>query len=667
MGNRVLAERYELIEKIGEGGMAVVFKCKDRLLDRFVAVKILRPEYIKDESFIESFRRESQLVAGIVDPNIVTVYDVGQQGNVHYIVMELVEGETLSEIIKREEKLDAKRTVSYGRQIAMALATAHKNHLIHRDIKPHNIMVTNDGVAKLMDFGIAKRVTNDTLVGDEKEAVMGSIHYFSPEQARGMKVDERSDIYSLGIVMYEMITGKVPYDGDNAVEVAVKHMNEPMVPPSRFVPDMPQDLEDIIMKATSKSADRRYNNAEEMITDLNFVKFSRPSDFSLGLVKDEEEVVETSFDDVDETEEENNDSEDVKIYNTSSNKKAKKSKEKKSFNWAIVIAAVLAIAIAIPVSGLIAKKITGKEASVLVNVPHLEDLSYDEAAAKLDEMGLGITIDQEIVNDAKEAGTVLSYSPSEGTEIKKGQTVKVNISKKSSGRTVPSLYMLEKSSAKTKIEQFGYKLGSVTEAFDDEVPVGYVISSNPGSGVSLESGQKVNIVVSKGKDPENATSFNLKSMKGMTEEEAVAYIEENHCTAVIKKGANASVAKGSVYLQSPQAGNEVAFESEITIYVNNMSSGSSDEELNIININLDYSLAETDDFNISIVVQYEGKTESQYVNVPASKSQDGESFQINGKGIGKAIVTYGNRRVYEFALDFTNETYTTTFVYSGSN
>ena len=248
--------------------MAVVFKCKDRLLDRFVAVKILRPEYIKDESFIESFRRESQLVAGIVDPNIVTVYDVGQQGNVHYIVMELVEGETLSEIIKREEKLDAKRTVSYGRQIAMALATAHKNHLIHRDIKPHNIMVTNDGVAKLMDFGIAKRVTNDTLVGDEKEAVMGSIHYFSPEQARGMKVDERSDIYSLGIVMYEMITGKVPYDGDNAVEVAVKHMNEPMVPPSRFVPDMPQDLEDIIMKATSKSADRRYNNAEEMISNL---------------------------------------------------------------------------------------------------------------------------------------------------------------------------------------------------------------------------------------------------------------------------------------------------------------------------------------------------------------------------------------------------------------
>ena len=276
MATRTLAGRYELLSKIGEGGMAVVFRAKDVLLSRNVAVKILRPEFTTDNMFIDSFRRESQLAASIVDPNIVNVYDVGREGNIYYIVMELVEGEPLSEIIKREAPLEPRRAANICRQIAMALSTAHKHQLIHRDVKPHNILISEGDHAKISDFGIAQKIVPeeaDTKV--KKKTVMGSIHYFSPEQARGAYVDERSDIYSLGIVLYEMLTGKVPFDGDTPVDVALKHMNQPITPPSQLNPDIPADLERIVLKATSKLQKDRYSSADELITDLNFVKFSR--------------------------------------------------------------------------------------------------------------------------------------------------------------------------------------------------------------------------------------------------------------------------------------------------------------------------------------------------------------------------------------------------------
>ena len=280
MGSRILANRYELIERIGEGGMAVVFKARDRLLNRMVAIKILRPEYTRDSLFVESFRRESQIAANLVHPNIVNIYDVGKQGNIYYIVMELIDGKPLSTIIREQGPLDPRWAADIAKEVASALSLAHKSQLIHRDVKPHNIMITKEGIAKITDFGIAKAVSRDTFVGEQKDAIMGSVHYFSPEQARGAYVDERSDIYSLGIVLYEMLTGRVPFDGETAVEVAVKHMNEQMVPPSRIKPDIPKDLEDIIMKATSKLQTGRYKNADEMITALNFVKFSRHSESS---------------------------------------------------------------------------------------------------------------------------------------------------------------------------------------------------------------------------------------------------------------------------------------------------------------------------------------------------------------------------------------------------
>ena len=272
MSNRLLAGRYELIEKIGEGGMAVVYKGRDRLLNRYVAIKILRPEFTKDEAFIENFKKESQAAAGLTHPNIVSVYDVGKEGNINFIVMELVEGKTLSQLIEEKGRLDYREAIEITRQVASALSLAHRNHIIHRDVKPHNILITNTGVAKLADFGIAKAVSNATLI-DGNNKVMGSVHYLSPEQARGSYVDERTDIYSLGIVLYEMLTGEVPFDGDNPVSIALMHINDPITPPSQLAAGIPPQLEKVVMKATDKYQSNRYKSADEMIQDLDNIDF----------------------------------------------------------------------------------------------------------------------------------------------------------------------------------------------------------------------------------------------------------------------------------------------------------------------------------------------------------------------------------------------------------
>ena len=272
MSNKVLAGRYELFERIGEGGMSVVYKAKDKLLNRFVAIKILKPQFINDSKFIDSFRRESQAAASMSHPNIVNIYDVGREGNIHYIVMELIEGRTLSDYIKEQGPMSYPKVIALSKQIAAALAFAHKNHIIHRDVKPHNVMITPNGTAKITDFGIAKAVNAATIV-DNTEGIIGSVHYFSPEQARGGYVDEKSDIYSLGIVMYEMLTGRVPFDGDNPVNIALMHINGEMIPPSKLVPGVPPALEHIILKCTDKYPVNRYASAEELIEALNNLEF----------------------------------------------------------------------------------------------------------------------------------------------------------------------------------------------------------------------------------------------------------------------------------------------------------------------------------------------------------------------------------------------------------
>ena len=272
MIGKVLGARYEIIEKIGGGGMALVYKAKCQLLNRYVAVKVLRDEFTNDEEFIKKFRHESQAAASLSHPNIVNIYDVGSEGDIYYIVMEYIKGKTLKEIINENGKLSSEQTVNYSIQIAEALQHAHNNHIVHRDIKPHNIMVTEDGRIKVTDFGIARAVTSTTMTNTS--SVIGSVHYFSPEQARGKFTDEKSDIYSLGIVMYEMITGKVPFEGESPISIALKHVEEEIVSPRTTDDTVPENIEYIIMKCVRKNQSERYKNAGELLKDLRKVKYT---------------------------------------------------------------------------------------------------------------------------------------------------------------------------------------------------------------------------------------------------------------------------------------------------------------------------------------------------------------------------------------------------------
>ncbi|MBR4759184.1 MAG: Stk1 family PASTA domain-containing Ser/Thr kinase, partial [Lachnospiraceae bacterium] len=273
----IIGERYEILEKIGTGGMSDVYKAKDSKLNRYVAVKVLKSEFSENTNFVSKFRVEAQAAARLTHPNIVNVYDVGEEGDTHYIVMELVEGITLKNYIEKKARLSVKEAISIAIQVSMGIEAAHNNHIIHRDIKPQNIMISKEGKVKIADFGIAKAATSNTITSN----VMGSVHYTSPEQARGGFSDERSDIYSLGCTMYEMLTGRVPFDGETTVAIAIKHIQDDMPSPRDFVSEIPVCVEQIIFKCTQKSPDRRYQSMSELIVDLkkslispedNFVK-----------------------------------------------------------------------------------------------------------------------------------------------------------------------------------------------------------------------------------------------------------------------------------------------------------------------------------------------------------------------------------------------------------
>lgn len=477
MSVKLLAGRYELLEKIGDGGMAVVYKARCRLLNRFVAIKILKPEFAKNPDIIESFRRESQAAAGLSHPNIVGIFDVGREGNLHYIVMELIEGQTLSKMIEKEGPIEYHKVIDITKQIASGLSYAHKHHIIHRDIKPHNILMTPDGVAKIADFGIAKAMS-ESIDDDSEEMVMGSVHYFSPEQARGGYVDEKSDIYSLGIVMYEMLTGRVPFDAETPVQVALMHINEQMVPPSRYVPTIPPRLEAIILKATAKVQVSRYANVDEIIKELDKIEL-------ISAVVGEEAVA-PEIRKTDRTELDKQKKEAA----AEKKKRNKKNSEGNSRKY-IIIGAVLLAAVAVIASIFVFGGGKGK-----VVVPDLRGYTYEEAEQELESLGLEIEKGNEVFSDEYDEGQIVSQSPKPDMEVKKGKSIRVNISKGSGMETVPNVIGMTESQAREALEAKGFQLGRVTEEESSQV-AGTVVRQSPVSGTEAESGSVVDIVIAK--------------------------------------------------------------------------------------------------------------------------------------------------------------------------
>ncbi len=516
MSSRLLAGRYELIEKIGEGGMAIVYKAKCRLLNRYVAIKILRPEFTKDEQFVENFRRESQAAAGLSHPNIVSVYDVGQEGNIHFIVMELVEGKTLSELIEEKGRLDYKEAINITRQVASALSLAHKNQIVHRDIKPHNILITNTGVAKLADFGIAKAVSASTIIGGNNK-VMGSVHYFSPEQARGAYVDERSDIYSLGIVLYEMLTGKVPFDGDNPISIALMHINDPMPPVSAEVPGIPPQLEKIIMKATDKYQTNRYRTADEMIEDLDNIEFiTKVMGQKAFTIAGEEEKEQPAASMRPEREGTHRKSEPA--GKTEESDKTLERANKISTGFIIGAVAVLVIAGIIGLGALLGWFSGDIEE---IKVPNFVGRTFEEAQALAQETGLEIARGEDVYSPDQEEGKITSQNPTADSVVSPGKLITVYVSKGKKDGVVPKIVGMDYKGASEYLKTFGFELG-IVKTESSTLPENVIIEQSVEEGSTASKGTKIDVTVSDGKGKETVKMPNLI---GKTPDEANAIID----------------------------------------------------------------------------------------------------------------------------------------------
>ena len=509
MGETILGNRYEIIDKIGDGGMAFVYKAKDILLNRIVAVKVLRPEFVDDEEFLAKFKREAEAVANISHPNIVNVYDVGADGKVHYIVMEYVDGQNLKEIIKNEGTLDEYTALDITKQIARALGAAHKKGVIHRDIKPHNILISNEGrEVKVADFGIAKAATNSTMTNIG--SIIGSVHYFSPEQAKGKPVKNNADLYSLGIVLYEMILGKVPFRGDSPISIALQHINEDIEFTSEEKTTIPQSIRTLIKKLTEKSPEDRYQSTEEVIEDIEYIEQNIDLDFikqyddfatrkinPVGILhsskKDSEEALDDDYDD--EYEYEEDDEEDY-------HRKPKKGKKKRGFKGNLIALLVLVIVAGVGIVtdgfGLLGNN-TSEDGTIYA--PDLVNMSLENANKLIYSMNLSMSVTEEY-SSTVEKNYVISQAPVKGTPLKKGDTISIIISKGPQSLSVPNVIGYSLNDAKKILKQSGLNLGTVSYEYSNFRSEGTIINQSPLAGMGdIKEGDSINVVVSKGPKP----------------------------------------------------------------------------------------------------------------------------------------------------------------------
>ena len=554
----VIGNRYKIQEKIGNGGMATVYKALDQILNRYVAVKVLREEFTTDEEFIKRFNTEAQSAARLTHPNIVSVYDVGQEYNIYYIVMELIQGKTLKQIIEEDGHLSWKWAVNIAIQIASALEMAHKNNIIHRDIKPHNIMITEDGVAKVTDFGIAKAVSNSTITAFG--TTLGSVHYFSPEHARGGYTDSKSDLYSLGVVMYEMVTGKVPFDADTPVSIALKHMQEEPVPPIKVNKEIPFAVNQIILKAMKKDPNERYQNASEMIKDLN-IALKRPEG---GFV--EERNFEDSF------------TRRIPTVNVSDNRngniKSDNEEEKPKGKIATFfynhpktkVASIIALFVLIFVATLvITLTVINSSSPKDVQIPNVVNLTQEEAKQKIEQLKLKFAYKEEYSADV-EAGHVISQDPQyiNNYSVKEGSTVTVVISKGMEQTKVPKVIGMEYSKAESALNEAGLEVEKVEET-SQKVEAGYVISQEIDANTEVQKGTKIKIHVSTGTGIKKVT---VTSVIGKSSEEAKKILTDLKLEVTVVEDEDTSKSDGVVLKQSVDPGTSVEEGSAITITVN---------------------------------------------------------------------------------------------------
>ena len=609
-----LADRYEIVSKVGAGGMSDVYKAKDHILGRFVAIKVLKQEFSEDRNFVTKFRTEAQSAAGLEHPNIVNIYDVGSEEGLHYIVMEYVEGITLKTYIEKKGQLTFKESVSIAIQVSRGIEAAHNKNIIHRDIKPQNIIISTEGKVKVTDFGIARAATSNTISSD----VMGSVHYASPEQARNGFVDNRSDIYSMGILMYEMVTGRVPFDGDTTVAIAIQHLQEEMTSPRVYAPNLPVSLEKIILKCAQKNPDRRYQTIGELLSDLRKSLISPDEDFVvIAPAADSGKTKVISADEVQqikssvppavpketphapqkpapvETEEDYDDYDEDDVLDP---------KMDKAVTIMGIVAAVLIvvviIALAIKISSLFGSpstpntpgttttqtqtetdttvteptesqtETTVSEKKETVTMINIVGMLYDEAETKMTELGLSLNI-LSTESSTEAEGTILSATVSEGTEVAVGSVIDVTVAGKSEtpetptveSKIVPSVVGYSETTATSALNNAGFVPKSTYE-YSNDVPKGEVISQDPVAGSSVESGSEVTLVVSNGIE-----QTKVPDVLGKTTEKATEKLEAKGFVVAIEEAYSDEVKEGRVISQSVAGGESADAGSEITITV----------------------------------------------------------------------------------------------------
>lgn len=600
-----LGKRYEILERVGSGGMADVYKGKDHKLNRFVAVKVLKSDYRSDEIFIQKFLSEAQAAAGLMHPNVVNVYDVGQDRGLYYMVMELVEGITLKDYIEKKGQLSANETISISIQMATGIQAAHDQHIIHRDIKPQNIIISIDGKVKVTDFGIARATTSTQTISTN---VMGSVHYTSPEHAKGGNVDEKSDIYSAGITMYEMITGHVPFDGDSTVSVAIKHLQEEIPSPVKEVPEIPYSLECIILKCTQKNPERRYQNCQELILDLKRSLVDPEGDFVNNpeyipggdetiMMSDEdqrrvqnrnnyqqdyyedEEDYDDGYGDDGYGDEEYDDYEDdyERSRGNGDSGSVVSSVLKVVVTLAIIIIAAVVIFMIVRSEGFFDKfsvdsPIKEEEETKQVSVPYVIGLTEAEAKDALSGEGLGYGVEDRKQSDEFERGQIISQTPEADQKVDVNTEIKVVVSlgKAVEKKKVPEVAGQDEAAARNVMTNSGFVV-DVEQKEDDNVPAGKVITTAPAGGVEVVEGTKIILYVSKG-----SNKVTVPSLKGLTKEEAANTLAGMELSGSVSgEEFSDDVEEGRIISQSPAAGEKVPKNTAVTYVV---SKGKEDKD-----------------------------------------------------------------------------------------
>ncbi len=680
-----LGDRYEVIEKIGAGGMAEVFKGKDHKLNRDVAIKVLRQEFSEDTNFVSKFRVEAQSAAGLTDKNIISIYDVGEENGLYYIVMELVEGMTLKRFIEGKGRLDIKQVISIAMQISMGLETAHRNHIIHRDIKPQNILLSGEGKVKITDFGIAKAATSNTVSSN----VMGSVHYTSPEQARGGYSDEKSDIYSLGITMYEMLTGYPPFDGDTTVSIAVQHIQNEFPDIREARPETPVALEKIINKCTMKKPEYRYANISELIADLKQCLLTPNEDFVREVNVEDGKTRRMSKEEVDkikkETAGKNINQEELQGKNINSKDNKEDGEEDEELNPKLekvltvlgIIAGAIVLAIAVLAVFSLIKSFSGGS-----NVPKKEENKVEKTAApevpegkvkmisvlgktkeeamnQLNAMNLGIVDVSSENSDEYEKGQIMSQNIQEGEVVDINTTLEVVISKGPAALLMPDIMGKKESDARSEIEGMGLVFSVVDNQFSSKYALGEVMGFNPEVGAEVNKGDTIEVVVSRGTE-----KVAVPNLYNLTQDAAAAALAEFGLEVGTVENATQyddKVPEGNVLSQNYQPGTSVekgtkvnivlskGIEEETHVWKGSIRIPLSDLPENFQSGNVKLELAQTvDDSTVTKTILEETLSASDF---PYTMQITGASGVANG-----SVVLYVDGQRYgSYSIVFTEE------------